>query len=139
TPATRLRARLPNREREASTLFASPQILRGIIWRSSRNLSATERTRCSQLVYPSAASNHQCTLPLDPAGPGEKVPWSGIFSPPTVPPLCELDSSMVASSCEAHAETRNAIAKSKTAYDAKREIIGTNLTTGIFDASRGIR
>ena len=46
---------------------------------------------------------------------------------------------MVASSCEAQAETRNAIAKSKTAYDAKREIIGTNLTTGIFDASRGIR
>jgi len=85
-----------------------------------------------------SVENYQCTLPLDPAGPGEKVPWSGTFSPGTVPPLCELDSSMTAS-FDAQAEIRNVIAKSKTAYDAKREIIGSNLTRGIFDASRGVR
>ena len=46
---------------------------------------------------------------------------------------------MTDSSPEAQAEIRNAIAKSKTAYDAKRGIIGTNLTTDTFDASRGVR
>ena len=34
---------------------------------------------------------------------------------------------------------RNAIAKSEAAYDAKRGIIGTNLTSDTFDASRGVR
>ncbi|PYL76242.1 MAG: hypothetical protein DMF26_06725 [Verrucomicrobia bacterium] len=44
---------------------------------------------------------------------------------------------MTPSSREAQAEIRNAIAKSETAYDAKRGIIGTNLTSDTFDASRG--
>ena len=46
---------------------------------------------------------------------------------------------MTDSSPEAQAEIRNAIAKSETAYDAKRGIIGTNLTSDTFDASRGVR
>ena len=46
---------------------------------------------------------------------------------------------MTDSSREAQAEIRNAIAKSETAYDAKRGIIGTNLTSNTFDASRCIR
>jgi len=56
-----------------------------------------------------------------------------------VAPLCEVDSSTTDSSREAQPEIRNAIAKSETAYDAKRGIIGTNLTSDTFDASRGIR
>ncbi len=54
-------------------------------------------------------------------------------------PLCEVDSSTTDSSREAQPEIRNAITKSETAYDAKRGIIGTNLTSDTFDASRGIR
>jgi hypothetical protein len=53
--------------------------------------------------------------------------------------LCEVDSSTTDSSREAQPEIRNAIAKSEAAYDAKRGIIGTNLTSDTFDASRGIR
>jgi hypothetical protein len=44
---------------------------------------------------------------------------------------------MTDSSREAQPEIRNAIAKSEAAYDAKRGIIGTNLTRDTFDASRG--
>jgi hypothetical protein len=46
---------------------------------------------------------------------------------------------MTPSSREAQAEIRNAIASSETTYDAKRGIIGTNLTSDMFDASRGVR
>jgi hypothetical protein len=51
----------------------------------------------------------------------------------------EVDSSMTDSSREAQAEIRNAIAKSETTYDVKRGIIGTNLTSDTFYASRGVR
>jgi hypothetical protein len=44
---------------------------------------------------------------------------------------------MSASSREAQAEIRNATAKTETAHDAKRRIIGTNLTSDTFDASCG--
>ena len=53
-------------------------------------------------------------------------------------PLCEVDSSTTPSSREAQPEIRNAIAKSETAYGAKRGIIGTNLASDTFDASRVI-
>jgi len=53
--------------------------------------------------------------------------------------FCDVDSSITASSREAQAEIRNPIAKSETAYDAKRRFIGTNLTSDTFDASRGVR
>jgi hypothetical protein len=43
---------------------------------------------------------------------------------------------MTVSSREAQAEIRDAIAKSETAYKAKRTIMGTNLTGDTFDASR---
>jgi len=79
------------------------------------------------------ASNYQW-LPLDPIAPGVKIGLSG-----TLASLCEVDSLMTDSSREAQAEIRNAIAKSETAYDAKRGIIGTNLTSDTFDASRGVR
>jgi hypothetical protein len=45
---------------------------------------------------------------------------------------------MTPSSREAQAEIRNATAKSETAHDAKRGIIGTNLTSDTFDASCGV-
>jgi hypothetical protein len=48
----------------------------------------------------------------------------------------DLDCSVVASSDEAQAEIRNTIAKKKRAHRAKRLIIGTNLNTAMFDASR---
>jgi hypothetical protein len=44
---------------------------------------------------------------------------------------------MSPSSREAQAEIRNATAKTETAHDAKRRIIGTNLTSDTFDASGG--
>jgi len=43
---------------------------------------------------------------------------------------------VVASSGEAQAEIRNTIAKKKKAHCAKRLIIGTNVNTATFDASR---
>jgi hypothetical protein len=49
-----------------------------------------------------------------------------------------VDSSTTASSREAQAEIKNAIAKSETAYDAKRRIIGTSLTSDTLDASRDV-
>jgi len=52
--------------------------------------------------------------------------------------LSAVDSSTTPSSCEAQAEIRNAIAKSETAYNAKRGIIGTNLISDTFDASRSV-
>jgi hypothetical protein len=82
------------------------------------------------------AADHQRTLPLDPAGPGAKLPSPGTVSPGTVAVFCELDWPVVGSSGEAQAEIRNAIAKKKRAHRAKRLIIGTNLNTAMFDASR---
>jgi len=81
-------------------------------------------------------ADHQRTLPLDPAGPGAKLPSPGTVSPGTVAVFCERDCSVVASSGEAQAEIRNTIAKKKRAHRAKRLIIGTNLNTAMFDASR---
>ena len=52
--------------------------------------------------------------------------------------LCEVRSSTTDSSREAQADIRKAIAKSETAYDTKRGIIGTNLTNDTFDASRSV-
>jgi len=49
-----------------------------------------------------------------------------------------VDSSTTASSREAQAEIRNTTAKSETAYAAKRGIIGTNLTSDTFHASRTV-
>jgi hypothetical protein len=80
------------------------------------------------------ASNYQW-LALDPVEPGVKIG----LSCGTVASPCEVDSSMTPSSREAQAEIRNAIANSETTYDAKRGIIGTNLTSDMFDASRGVR
>ena len=76
---------------------------------------------------------------LDPGGPGAKVSSPGTVSPGTVAVLCEPDCSVVASSCEAQAEIRNAIAKNKAAPSATRFITGTNLNTAMFDASRAVR
>ena len=42
-------------------------------------------------------------------------------------------------SLEAQADIRNVLAKSETAYDAKRGIIGTHQTSDTFDASRVVR
>jgi len=67
--------------------------------------------------------------------PGVKVG----LSPGILAALSEVDSSMTPSSREAQAEIRNAVAKSETAYNAKRGIIATNLTSDTFDASRGVR
>jgi len=83
------------------------------------------------------AADHQRTLPLDPAGPGAKLPSPGTVSPGTVAVFCELECPVVVgSSGEAQAEIRNTIAKKKRAHRAKRLIIGTNVNTATFDASR---
>jgi hypothetical protein len=86
---------------------------------------------------PSAASNYRPPqwLALLPCEPGVKI---GLL-PGVVPALCDVDSSTTPSSREAQAEIRNVIAKSKTAHDAERGIIGTNLISATFDASRSVR
>jgi hypothetical protein len=61
------------------------------------------------------------------------------LGPGIVAAPCEVDSSTTPSSREAQAEIRNAIAKSKTAHDAERGIIGTKLASDTFDASRSVR
>jgi len=68
--------------------------------------------------------NYQRTLALDPGGPGAKVSSPGTVSPGTAAVPCELDSSVVASSREAQADIRNAIAKNKAAHSPKRFITG---------------
>ena len=83
--------------------------------------------------------NYQRTLPLDPGGPGAKLPSPGTVSPGTAAVLCGLDCSVVVSSREAQAQIRNAIAKNKAAHSAKRFMTGTNLNTAMFDASRAGR
>jgi hypothetical protein len=70
------------------------------------------------------AADHQRTLPLDPAGPGAKLPSPGTVSPGTVAVFGKLDWPVVASCGEAQAEIRNTIAKKKRAHCAKRLIIG---------------
>jgi hypothetical protein len=70
-----------------------------------------------------------------PCEPGAKV---GLL-PGTMPALCDVDSSTTPSSREAQAEIKKVIANSKTAHDAERGIIGTNLTSDTFDARRGVR
>jgi len=50
------------------------------------------------------------------------VPSSGIFSPGTGAADCELARSLTSSSCETHAEMRNAIARNKTDGIAMRLI-----------------
>ncbi len=86
-----------------------------------------------------SGENHQRTLAPEPPAPGPRAPSSGSLSPGTAAPLCELDRSVVTSSLEAQAEIRNAIAKNRAAEKAKRLVTGTNLTTGMFDASATVR
>jgi hypothetical protein len=93
----------------------------------------TERGGYNELATP---SDHQWTLPAEPIGPGAYAPSPGTVSPGTVAVFCKLDCPVVGSSGEAQAEIRNAIAKKKRAHLAKRLIIGTNLNTAMFDASR---
>ena len=85
--------------------------------------------------FAGAAVDYGKWLALIPSEPGVKTGLSCC----TVASLCEADSSTIPSLGEAQAEIRNAIAKSETVYDAKRGIIGTNLTSDTFDASRGVR
>jgi hypothetical protein len=56
-----------------------------------------------------------------------------------VAPLRELGCSVITSSREAQAEIRKAIVKNKVAERTKRFITWTNLTTGMFDASSGVK
>ena len=85
------------------------------------------------------APNHQCTLALDPPAPGVTSPSSDIFSPGTVALDLEVDSPVVASSDDAQAESSNAITKTNTVRVAKRSLTATNLTSHMFDATRGVR
>jgi hypothetical protein len=85
------------------------------------------------------ALTHQCTLALDPGAPGVTRPSSDIFSPGTVALDWEVDSPVVASSDDAQAESSDAVTKTNTVRVAKRFLTETNLTSHIFDASRGVR
>jgi hypothetical protein len=85
------------------------------------------------------APNHQCTLALDPPAPGVTRPSSDIFSPGTVPVDGEADSLVVGSWEDAQAESSNAITKNKAVHIAKRWFTATNLTSDMFDATRGVR
>jgi hypothetical protein len=84
-------------------------------------------------------TGYQRTPALEPPAPGVTLPSSGIFSPGTGAPLCELGCSVITSLGEAQAEIRKAIAKNEAAGGTKRLIMGTNLIRGKFDASSAVQ
>jgi hypothetical protein len=108
-----------------------------VIKQNLTDVAAKERRLARRLsVRGLTASYHQWIFPLDPGGPGVKLPSSGTFSPGTLAWFCDVDGSLIVSSDDAQAVSRNAAAKNRIPHNAKRLITGTNLTVGMFDASR---
>ena len=84
---------------------------------------------------------YQCTVPLAPGPPGVNFPSSDVFSPGTgVPDAADsVVESLLIESCDAHAESSNAMTRTRTPYTVNRSLTTMNVPGQVFDASCGVR